>query len=88
MENVKTEAEEQKAKERAINALRVKEDYYKKREQNLIRAKKNYLANREVFHCECGGTVTYANRGQYNSALNAHLKTKKHIYYIRDNIEI
>ena len=46
MENVKTEAEEQKAKERAINALRVKEDYYKKREQKLIRAKNNYLANR------------------------------------------
>ena len=83
MENVKTEREEQKAKERAINALRVKEDYYQKREQKLIRAKTNYLANREVFHCECGGRVTYANRGSYNSLLAIHEKTKKHINYIK-----
>ena len=88
MENVNTESEQQKILARAIKASRVREDYYKKREQKLKRAKENYIANRKVFNCECGGTVTYANSGQYNSALNAHLKTKKHTCYIHDNIEI
>lgn len=88
MENVKTESEQQKILERAIKATRVREDYYKKREQKLQRAKENHIKNRKVFHCECGGTVTYSNRGSYNTILAIHLKTKKHIYYIQDNIEI
>ena len=63
MENVNTESEQQKILERAIKAARVREDYYKKREQKLKRAKENYIANRKVFNCECGGTVTYSNSG-------------------------
>ena len=88
MENFNAESEQQKVLARAIKAARVREDYYNKREQKLQRAKENHIKNRKVFHCECGGTVTSSNRGAHNSLLAIHLKTKKHIYYIQDNIEI
>ena len=88
MENVNVESEQQKILARAIKAARVREDYYNKREQKLQRAKENHIKNRKVFHCDCGGTVTYSNRGSYNTLLAIHLKTKKHTYYIQENIEI